>query len=148
MAKGRKKKEPIIKDIEITAEETANENIETSVEELVEEIVNTDAVEIIEEIPAEVKNIEEVIIEEKPTVVMVEVEKEVTLEDLKATIPQIKALSAKDNFLKNLTKTPFTIYQNGTKICHSNPYLNIIAKDKYFELSGVKYSYIGIEIKY
>lgn len=47
-----------------------------------------------------------------------------------------------------ISKTPFTIYQNGILVCNYSAFLNIKNRSKYFEINNKKYSYSGIEIKY
>lgn len=59
-----------------------------------------------------------------------------------------QTLSLKQSFLKNTEKTNFTIYQNGTLIYTYNENTKINVFDKYFEINGKKYTYLGIEIKY
>ncbi len=68
--------------------------------------------------------------------------------DLIVEVEEIKEVSAKDSFLNSIATVPYTIYQNGILICTSNPYLDIKAEEKYFEINFKKHSYAGIEIKY
>lgn len=62
--------------------------------------------------------------------------------------PIIKSSSLKEIFLSNILQAPYSIYQNGILICHYDINNVIKANDKYFEVNGKKYTYLGIEIKY
>lgn len=59
-----------------------------------------------------------------------------------------KTLSQKEMFEEAISKTPYTIYQNGILVCNYSAFLNIKTEAKYFEINNKKYSYTGIEIKY
>ncbi|TXG83602.1 MAG: hypothetical protein E6R13_03765 [Spirochaetes bacterium] len=59
-----------------------------------------------------------------------------------------KTLSQKEMFEEAISKTPFTIYQNGILVCNYSAFLNIKTEAKYFEINNKKYSYTGIEFKY
>lgn len=141
MAK-RKVKAPVEPTLEPTVElinEVVVENV--TPEEILNEVVVEDTTELLEDVSSAPLAIEKV--EEKIEEVSVVVEES----PVDATPLEVE-VSAKDLFLNAIAVTPYTIYQNGILVCVSNPYLEIKAEEKYFEINFKKHSYAGIEIKY
>jgi len=102
----------------------------------------------VEEMELEKVTVAEEIKEEESAVEVVEV---VEVDEEPETIvePVVKkSLTQKEMFEDAISKTPFTIYQNGILVCNYSAFLNIKTEAKYFEINNKKYSYTGIEIKY
>lgn len=138
---------------EIVNDVPTNDELTETIEEVVESPVELikEVVESPEEVIREVKETPKEIIKEvktkKPTKTKkTEEVKEVKVKEVKPK--QVVALSAKDNFEKQISKTPYKIYQNGVLVCNYNEFLKINLQDKYFEINNKKYVYTGIEIKY
>lgn len=104
---------------------------------------------VVAEVPAEAP-VEEMELEKVTVAEEIKVEEpvvEVVAEPVVEAIVK-KTLSQKEMFEEAISKTPYTIYQNGILVCNYSAFLNIKTEAKYFEINNKKYSYTGIEIKY
>lgn len=116
-------------DTPVVAEVPAEVPAEAPVEEM-----ELEKVTVAEEIKEEESVVEVVEVDEEPETIVEPVVK--------------KSLTQKEMFEDAISKTPFTIYQNGILVCNYSAFLNIKTEAKYFEINNKKYSYTGIEIKY
>lgn len=114
------------------------------------DIIETPVVaEVPAEAPVEEMELEKVTVAEEIKVEepIVEVVEEPVVETVVEPVVK-KSLTQKEMFEEAISKTPFTIYQNGILVCNYSAFLNIKTEAKYFEINNKKYSYTGIEIKY
>ena len=89
--------------------------------------------------------VEETKVEEVKPVVETKVEE---VKPVVVAAPVAKEKTAKEVFEEAISKTPYTVFQNGVLVFTYNAYHDIKLTEKYFEINFKKYSYTGIEVKH